>query len=166
MNKRYFAFLYFILNFSCKNTENEKIIFTCGLSENPNSPRIGLEINSKNIFYCEEIINQKGTYSYFQAENNKISFLELKQSIIEKFNEVNQRIDITDDTKYELIYHFENLSDTLIFQRFNLTEKQNLVIDKIINLQNIKFSQILKHEFPQKLLQETLPLPPPEPKRN
>jgi hypothetical protein len=54
MKKKYLSIIFFSLLISCNEKQNEFLVLTMGFSENPDSPRIGIEIQSDKLFVCKE----------------------------------------------------------------------------------------------------------------
>jgi hypothetical protein len=157
-----FSFLIIILFSSCCKTD--KIIITCGLSQNPDEKRYGIEINSNSdLFYCEEIKPQKGNYNYYYCKVDSQDFETLIKAIKEEFNLFIGQGDIVDATQYQLNIFSDDHEKILLFYQTFLNDKQNSLINKIIELKNQKFIKINYHYFPQNLLTEKLPPPPPRP---
>ena len=150
-----------IIFINCQNTSIESITLTSGLSQNPDEPRFGIEISNRNIYYCEEKIENKGTYNYFQCEVNPEIFDDLKYRISSTFKSTNESEDIVDATRYQLVYTVYNKSDTIRFYKQHLDDEQKKVIEKIISLKINKFRSIKYHSFPNELLTYKLPTPPP-----
>lgn len=161
--KRKYLYCTIILSLflSCGHYKSDRIILTQGLSENPKAKRIGIEVRPDSVFYCQEILGGIGKYNCFEKSENQELFSDLKKIVLNNFINVDENTDFVDGQLLQLIYIFEEKADTLYFSRNNLSTNQNIVIDRIIELSNLKFSQISKHEFPNSLLHEKLPKPPP-----
>ncbi len=153
--------LLLLVLFSCKENPKEYIILTVGSSENPDTPRIGIECQVDKVYFCKEKLDEKTEYDYYFVKFATSNFLNLKNAIETNFIAVNQQSDVVDASLYELIYSFETGTDTLRFHRAFLTKEQNFVVDNIIKLQNQNFTKINYHQFPETLLKLRLPSPPP-----
>lgn len=151
----------FMLCISCQNDTSENIILTSGLSSNPSTPRFGIEINSKYMYYCEEKLKEKGKYNYFQGEMNPQIFKDIQSNLILVFDNTNESEDINDATRYELIYKNNSDMDTVRFYKYFLNNKQLNVLEKIELLKKSEFKKISYHQFPNALLTYKLPTPPP-----
>ncbi|MFG4002079.1 hypothetical protein [Flavobacterium aquidurense] len=150
---------------SCETKDSDdRIILTSGISMNPDEPRFGIEINSNGtLFYCEEIISNKGHYKYYQSKVDSSVFLNLKNEINHNFKVDAKNEPIVDATHYELHTYFGQKNKLFDFYFYDLNSKQIETIKKIIKTKNIKLEEITIHDFPKKLLHEKLPEPPPMP---
>jgi len=146
----------------CKENQDEVIILTNSFSENPDTPRIGIEVRSMELYFCKENIEKKGDYDFYYRKLDPSFFKKYKHQIEEKFKNIDQSDKIVDATLYELIFRFRTKSDTLRFYKSFLTKEQNEVIEEIIALKNRKLQKINYHEFPDELLKYRLPTPPSE----
>lgn len=146
---------------SCKQKQPDYIILTNGLSENPDMPRVGIEIRNNELFLCEENTRVKGTYTYYSCKFNPTQFQTFENEINESFKEVNQDNNISDATPYELIYRFNKKLDSIRFYTPFLTIDQLRVVKEIISLKDCERQKINYHSFPIGLLKEKIPEPPP-----
>lgn len=150
----------------CGKKEIEFIEITEGRSMNPSQPRIGIKVTSNNDLYlCREIIiDGRKTEKYKYYKNTEtVDFEKFKNDIISNFkNNIEPTyVKVSDATYYQLIY---NVSSTVYKSKFiesDLTNEQNQVLFKIINLSKLKnYKEIPKYEFSKELLEERLPEPP------
>lgn len=155
----YFSFIVLIL--SCDNSQNESIILTSGRSMNPDTPRFGIEIQNDVLYYCEETKGGNEHYNYYSARIGSELFLIIKNNIKENFKNYSSDNEVVDATPFELIYKTNEETDTILFYHNFLSDKQIEIIEEIISLKNNKLQKINYHSFPQKLLTEKLPDPPP-----
>ncbi|WP_343618310.1 hypothetical protein [Flavobacterium sp.] len=150
---------------SC-NTENnkEKIILTSGISMNPDQPRFGIEINNEDtLYYCEEVITNKGHYKFYKSKISSETFLSLRKEIQNNFKSKFNEEEIVDATPYELDIKFDNNNAVFSFYLDNLDDAQVQIINKIIKSKDLTLEEIKHHNFPKRLLTEKLPSPPPPP---
>lgn len=150
-----------ILCISC-NKSQERLIFTQGLAENPDEKRIGIEIRPDSIFFCQEVQAGTGIYNNYKSSCKSRLFNDCKKKILTDFTNLNEDTDFSDGQLNQLIYIFEEKADMVIFSRSNLSKEQNKLVDKILEIQTFQFNQSKMHRFPELLLQEKLPIPPPE----
>lgn len=153
----FFIALIFI---SCDNGNNDKIVLTNGISMNPAEPRFGIEIKKDTLYYCEEIINNKGNYNYYKSKIDSKIFLDLRNDIENEFEENIENKSIEDATPFELYTCFDNNIKKNKFYFSFLNKNQIKVIKTIIKLKEIKMEKIDYHHFPYELLTEKLPEPP------
>lgn len=160
-----FLILLVLIIISCETKEGEdRIILTSGIAMNPDEPRFGIEINSNGtLYYCEEIISNKGHYKYYKSKVDPTLFINLKNEINYNFNGDSKNESIVDATPYELRTFFGKNNKMVDFYFYNLNRKQIETIKKIIKTKNAKLEEIAIHDFPKKLLNEKLPEPPPMP---
>lgn len=158
--KKYMYLLIVLFCISCKN-DDEKIVLTCGLGENPDSPRFGIEINnSGDVFYCEEIKNKIGEYKYYQSKlRDETKFNDLKSLIRNDFKTKKIQNKNTGTRFYNLKMIDESSSVDVFFAFNSLDSNQVVLINKIVSLKNQKMKKIKYHDFPNKLLIYKLPVP-------
>lgn len=145
----------------CSSPSSEKIVLTCGLSENPDEPRFGIELTEKKMYYCIENIKNKGTYTYYVSEINPKDFEKIKKGVKLYLNKKIHLNKIYDATPYDLYYKFDNKTNRIRFYYSFLNDKQFKLINEIEGFKNRNFTKIEFHDFPKDLLNETLPEPPP-----
>ncbi|MDD5152002.1 MAG: hypothetical protein PHC28_16235 [Flavobacterium sp.] len=155
----FFIALIFI---SCNNDNNDKIVLTSGISMNPAEPRFGIEIKRDTLYYCEEIINNKGNYNYYKSEIDSKILSDLRNGIQNEFKKNIENKSIEDATPFELYTCFDNniKKNKFYFSSFSLNKNQIKVIKTIIKLKELKMEKIESHSFPNELLTEKLPEPP------
>lgn len=152
--------LFTMLFLGCNSKPKESFVLTTGLSENPATRRIGIEMSFNQLYVCKEKNNKKGEYDFYFLTVESSYFLRLKKSIEREFNSTNKMDRVVDAKRYELIFNFNSGSDTIQFHRSDLTNKQNDILDDILGLQNLNATKIKYHKFPTTLLKHTLPKAP------
>lgn len=152
--------LLLLIVFACNTKNVQKVVLTIGVSMNPNEPRIGIEIDGNNIYYCREKINKKGDYDYFHGTLNQEELKKLDFNIGESFKNKIELENIVDATPYQLNFNLNETPEKRKFYLSNLEGKQLKIIEKIIEMKNVKLTRIEYHKFPNDLLQEKLPEPP------
>jgi hypothetical protein len=140
--------------------DNDKIVLTSGIAMNPNSPRFGILIEHNAIYYCEEIITNKGNYTYFKAESDSDIFLNLKDKIDENFKNKMIFKPIVDAEPLQLNLSFGKEKKVVKFYLIFLNQSQAKVINDILEFKKLKFEKIDYYDFPKDLLTERLPEPP------
>jgi hypothetical protein len=143
-----------------RNLDNDKIVLTSGIGMNPDSPRFGILINHNTIYYCEEIITNKGNYTYYKVESNSDIFLNLKDKIDEGFKNKIIFKPIVDAEPLQLNLSFGKEKKVIKFYLDFLNESQVKVINDILEFKKLKFEKIDYYDFPKDLLNERLPEPP------
>ncbi|WP_126730335.1 hypothetical protein [Chryseobacterium lacus] len=155
-----------ILLSGCADKEIEFIEITEGRGMNPSEPRIGIKITSNNDLYlCREvIIDGRKTEKYKYYKNTQAAdFERFKKDIVDHFeNNIEPTyIKVNDATYYQLFYKVSSKVYKSTFTERDLTNSQNQVLFKVINLSKLKnFKEIPEYEFSKELLEEKLPVPP------
>ena len=152
------------------NTEDkdEKITLTLGInfSNNPASPRIGIEIRHNELFFCRERKKEKewGKYNFYRTKINPKVFLMIKKEVLHAFRDTvwifgySNNFPIT----HQLNYFLNNKKRIIEFNGSMLRENQIEVINKILSLQELKMERMDYHAFPVELLTEKFPGYPPD----
>lgn len=149
------AILSFI-SFSCIK-ENEKIILTKGIDENPKSLRFGIELSNEDLYYCEETTPLSGKYNYFHLKISPKQANKIIKDITSIFDKIDTITPHYQDRIFELILIFD---DKIMVKRFGGIKF--VEIENLIKLKDLKMDKIHFHEFPKELLEERLPkfIPP------
>jgi hypothetical protein len=143
-----------------QNLDNDKIILTTGLGMNPDLPRFGVLVKDNMIYYCEEIITNKGNYNYYETKSDSDIFLDLKNKIDENFKSEIIFKPIVDAEPFQLNVYFGEEKKVMKFYLTFLNKSQIKVINDIVALKKLKFKKINYYDFPKELLTERLPKPP------
>lgn len=139
--------------------QNEQITIAKGLSENPENPKIAMEINENgDVFIYIDSVSKRKT-SYFKGSISKEDWQNSK-SIFENRMEIFKTKPnpfTTDATKYELDVNINGLNKNIIMEQDKLSED---IINMIDYYKTIKLSTISNHSFKTKIQLEQLPIPP------
>lgn len=157
---RIFFISFFFLLVSCRN-ESKSLIFTTNRSMDPNEPRFGIEIKNDTIFYCEEIISNRGKYNYYYCITD---YKIIQKSIKEIEKEFDSQLvygKLVDATLCQINIKSENDSLRTTFYIEELTGSQEEAINKLLELKACKFKKLNFHLFPSEMLRDELPIPPP-----
>ncbi len=163
MNKLLYILSAAIVVVSCNNhyQNNDSVVFTTNFSMDPSEPRFGIEIKSDTIFYCEEIIGNKGNYNYYYCNYDKDKIKSIHQEVLKQFSVGYKKNEISDGMLCQLnIVNGEDSSKYVFFES-NLNVGQRKIINNIIILKNCNLKNMEYHSFPEEMLKDKLPEPPP-----
>lgn len=141
---------------SCSNDTNDFIYLAEGFEQNPDKPRIGIELRQKDIFYCKEIVELRSPdsvyYKYYHARVDPEYFDFFKSEVMLNFKNVNESRKVVDDLEYSFIYNLEGDSDTVSFFSSFLSDDQQKLLDSLVGLERLAKNEILYHKFPDNFL--------------
>ena len=148
---------------ACSNTaEKQSITLNHGLFMDTATRRYGIEVTNDTVFYCEEQPGTPVRYSYYYSkeDTNIDSLAAAANNLFDESLHYNEE-GIADATLCQLqIKRGAKLIQVNFFEEL-LTGEQLAMINKIDGMKKHRFYKMRYHQFPQDMLFQKLPPPPP-----
>lgn len=144
----FFSMIIFIL-FVCNhkhNKSNDKIIVTTGMSENPYSKRIGIELTVDTIFFCVEKSPRSMKYDFYYSLVSIDTLIKYKTIFNKEFFPIDNSSRVVDGQEIFIYTQFENIKSSYILNIGHLNELQSSIINNFIQLKN-KVSPLIKIKY-------------------
>jgi hypothetical protein len=144
--------LFAFLVISCSNYDNfkEKITIARGLNENPEIPKLAVEVNKSGELFIYTSIPKKDTSHYYKGEISDKKYIEIKKEIDTHFGHFSSKINqhVYDATKLELVLKQDDKVWNIAGNQFEFTDNQFKIIETLFELEkDIKLTPISFHKF-------------------